>query len=211
MPVRPPSELKQLNDGISYPIVGTLNVRVDDIYGLFDPTSGIREYKNLDEILARLFVSGTGGGGSGSGVTLRSNNIPLGTFGTVNFSGVDVTVVGSGDIATVTIDPSIKIQNDGIALGRAKSINFSGVGFTVQLVGGVATVFSTSSGSGGIAGIIVQDEGISLGQYSKLNFSGAGVIALPDGDKVTIVVQPPSENGSNAFAWHVANVKFAGI
>ena len=205
MPVRPPSELKQLNDGISFPVVGTLNVRVDDIYGLFDPTSGIREYKNLDEILARLFTSGTGGGGgSGSGVTLRSNNIPVGTFGTVNFSGVDVTVAGSGDIATVTIDPSIKIQEDGINLGRAKSVNFSGVGFTVQLVDGIATVFSTSSGTGGIAGVVVQDDGISLGQYSKINFSGAGVTAVQDGDKVSVVVKPPSENGANAFAWYVS-------
>lgn len=205
--IRAPSEIRQLNDGISFPIVGTLEVRVDDIYGLFDSTSGIREYKNLDEILARLFISGTGGGGGGggSGVFLRTNGIPLGKFGTINFSGVDVKVTGSGDVSDVVIDPSVRIQDDGIPLGRAKAINFSGVGFVVQLVDGVATVISSASGTGGgIAGVQIQDEGLDLGTYSKLNFSGAGVTARQDGDKVTVIVQEGvTQMRADSFAWFI--------
>jgi hypothetical protein len=201
---RTPSELKQLNDGICYPVVGSLNVRVDDIYGLFDPTSGIREYKNLDEILARLHVSGTGGGsGGGSGVTLRSNNIPVGKFGTINFSGTDVIVTGSGDVADVVIDPSVKILDDGINLGRAKSIGFSGVGFTVDLVDGVATVYSTSSGTGGIAGVNIQNDGVDIGLHSKINFSGAAVTARDSGDKVDVIIPHSCEDGAFAMAWYM--------
>lgn len=119
MTVRVPSEIEQLNDSIVFPVVGSLNVRVDDIDGLFTTQSGIgsgigyRGYKNLDEVLAQL--------------------------------------------------------KNGISFG---------------------------------SGVIIQDEGVTLGAFNKLNFSGIGVQAIPDGDRVTVVVSASGQGeGSNAFAW----------
>lgn len=208
MPTRIPSKIVQLNDAINFPVVSSLNIEVDDVENLFGTSSGVRGYKNLDEVLAQLYHSGVsmGGGGLGSGIEVLHNGINLGSFSQINFSGIDITAKEqTPDTAIVIVDPSLRIEDDGIFIDRAKTINFSGTAFTrVSVEDGVATVIVTTSGVSGISGMNIQDEDIAVGQFSTMNFSGVNVVARQDGAKLSVLVRDSSEDGGAALAWYLS-------
>jgi hypothetical protein len=140
---------------------------------------------SYDDVTGKItfnVVTGTGSGGSASGVVIKENGTTRGTATTLDFVGPSISFASG--VATITgLMSSIGVKDNGVNIGNVQNLDFTNL--TLTIVGDTLRVdgpdLSTISNT-----IEVQQGGVVKGDITKLNFSGATVGVAGDTATITI-------------------------
>jgi hypothetical protein len=203
--VRVPAEIYQINDGIKFPVVNSLNVEVVDLCSGFSGTGPVRDYKNLDGVLCEirsLITSGasdgitelTGDVNAGPGSGSQAATIPANT----------ITFAKMQDIATDRL-----IGRDTAGSGDPEElIVTSGLEFTG--VGGIqrsALTGDVTAPTGSNATTIANDAVSDAKLRNSAGFSVIGKTNTGTGDPADIVAADETVLGRTA----AGNLIFAQV
>lgn len=168
---------------------------------------------SIDQNTGKVTITNTGGGGGGGivGLTVKDENVTVGTAGsvtTLNFVGDNITAISSGSISTITIATQTYIQSAGIATYSSTS----GIS-TYSTTAGIST-YATTAGISTVSQGLTGTPNISVGivTASSYNGSGSNLIGIvtyitagsgisvnQNTNNVTITNTGPSLSGNNTF------------
>ena len=140
---------------------------------------------SYDDVTGKItfnVVTGTGSGGSTSGIVVKENGTTRGTATTLDFVGPSISFASG--VATITgLMSSIGVKDNGVNIGNVQNLDFTNLALTI--VGNTLRIdgpdLSTISNT-----IEVQEGGVVKGDITKLNFSGATIGVAGDTATITI-------------------------